>query len=88
VDHVALGMLKSPKTFNSSLSDTLLEINWITDRWFAYIGNSDDGGIYEHVMYIEIPGRDSFIHRNSMSFTSSDVITSNVNSESTAGKTN
>jgi len=87
VDHVALGILKSPKTINWSQSDSLLEINWIADRWFAYIGNTDDGGIYEHVMYIEIPGRDSFIHQNSMSFISSDVITSDVNSESTAIKT-
>jgi len=38
-------------------------------------------------MYIEIPGRDSFIHRNSMSFISLDVITSDVNSDSTASKT-
>jgi len=87
VDHVALGILKSPKTINWSLSDSLLEINWIENRWFTYIGNSNDGGIYKHVMYIEIPGRDSFIHRNSMSFISSDVITSDVNYESTAIKT-
>jgi len=45
VDHVALGILKSPKTIYWSLSDSLLEINWIGDRWFAYIGNSDEGGI-------------------------------------------
>jgi len=87
VDHVALGILKTPKTIYWSLSDSLLEINWIADRWFAYIWNSDDGGIYEHVMYIEIPGRESFIHRNSMSFVSSDVITWDVNSQSTAIKT-
>jgi len=42
--------------------------------------------LYEHVMYMEIPGRDSFIHRNSMSVISSDVITSDVSSESTVHK--
>jgi len=44
------GILKSSRTTNWSLSDSLFEMDWIADKVFRYSGNSEDSGIYEHII--------------------------------------